>query len=106
MFVTAQSGLFLHPTEQLLGLSQEFGNARCSETTAKRSQSRYRSPVELGVPAAGVIDSTQEVARAYDAPCTPEFFGFNAKDELQYRGRLDASRMRLSRMLAATYLKQ
>jgi hypothetical protein len=33
------------------------------------------------------------VARAYDAQCTPDFFGFNAQDELQYRGRLDASRM-------------
>jgi peroxiredoxin len=40
-----------------------------------------------------VIDATQEVARAYDAQCTPDFFGFNARDELQYRGRLDASRM-------------
>jgi hypothetical protein len=27
------------------------------------------------------------------AQCTPDFFGFNAQDELQYRGRLDASRM-------------
>jgi peroxiredoxin len=40
-----------------------------------------------------VIDETQEVARAYGAKCTPDFFGFNAKDELQYRGRLDASRI-------------
>jgi peroxiredoxin len=40
-----------------------------------------------------VIDRTQEVARAYDAQCTPDFFGFNANDELQYRGRLDAARM-------------
>jgi redoxin len=40
-----------------------------------------------------VIDRTQEAARAYDAQCTPDFFGFNAQDELQYRGRLDASRM-------------
>jgi peroxiredoxin len=40
-----------------------------------------------------VIDETQAVARAYDAQCTPDFFGFNAKDQLQYRGRLDASRM-------------
>jgi|SRR6516162_125530 len=40
-----------------------------------------------------VIDKTQEVARSYDAQCTPDFFGFNAQDELQYRGRLDASRM-------------
>jgi peroxiredoxin len=42
-----------------------------------------------------VIDETQDVARAYDARCTPDFFGFNAKDELQYRGRLDASRTSL-----------
>lgn len=40
-----------------------------------------------------VIDTSQELARAYDAQCTPDFFGFNAQDELQYRGRLDASRM-------------
>jgi peroxiredoxin len=40
-----------------------------------------------------VIDDTQETARTYGAKCTPDFFGFNAQDELQYRGRLDASRM-------------
>jgi peroxiredoxin len=37
-------------------------------------------------------DESQEVARRYDAMCTPDFFGFNDKLELQYRGRLDASR--------------
>jgi peroxiredoxin len=42
-----------------------------------------------------VIDTTQEVARDYGAQCTPDFFGLNARDELQYRGRLDASRMTL-----------
>jgi peroxiredoxin len=42
-----------------------------------------------------VVDETQEVARAYRALCTPEFFGFNADRELQYRGRLDASRTTL-----------
>ncbi|MCS6877423.1 MAG: thioredoxin family protein [Geminicoccaceae bacterium] len=36
-------------------------------------------------------DETQEVARAYGAVCTPDFFGYNANLELQYRGRLDAS---------------
>lgn len=39
-----------------------------------------------------VIDRSQEVARAYDAVCTPDFFGFNAALELQYRGRLDESK--------------
>ena len=42
-----------------------------------------------------VIDTTQEVARTYGTQCTPDFFGFNAQDELQYRGRLDASRTTL-----------
>lgn len=39
-----------------------------------------------------LLDETQEVAKAYGAVCTPDFFGYNADLELQYRGRLDASR--------------
>jgi peroxiredoxin len=35
------------------------------------------------------IDRTQEIAHAYGAACTPDFFGFNAALELQYRGRID-----------------
>ncbi|SIO05027.1 thioredoxin family protein [Vannielia litorea] len=35
-------------------------------------------------------DESQQVARAYGAVCTPNFFGYNAAGELQYRGRLDA----------------
>jgi peroxiredoxin len=42
-----------------------------------------------------LIDKTQEIARAYDAVCTPDFFGFNAALELQYRGRLDESKTSL-----------
>jgi peroxiredoxin len=38
------------------------------------------------------FDESQAVARAYRAVCTPDFFGYNAKLELQYRGRLDASK--------------
>lgn len=38
-----------------------------------------------------VIDETQAVAEKYGAVCTPDFFGFNADLELQYRGRLDDS---------------
>jgi Peroxiredoxin len=40
-----------------------------------------------------LYDETQDVARAYGAVCTPDFFGFNDRLQLQYRGRLDASRM-------------
>ncbi|WP_413871063.1 thioredoxin family protein [Albidovulum sp.] len=44
-----------------------------------------------GFPFPYVHDESQEVAKAYGAACTPDFFGFNAGLELQYRGRLDAS---------------
>ena len=35
-----------------------------------------------------LIDDTQEIAKAYGAVCTPDFFGYNSKLELQYRGRI------------------
>ncbi|KEO59372.1 thioredoxin family protein [Thioclava indica] len=38
-----------------------------------------------------LYDESQAVAKAYGAACTPDFFGFDAQDGLQYRGRLDAS---------------
>jgi peroxiredoxin len=38
-----------------------------------------------------LFDESQEIARAYGAVCTPDFFGYNGKLELQYRGRLDDS---------------
>ncbi len=47
---------------------------------------------DKGFPFPYVIDETQDVARAYGTVCTPEFFGFNAALELEYHGRLDASR--------------
>jgi len=43
-----------------------------------------------------LLDETQEVARAYDAQCTPDFFLFNAEMELVYRGQMDDSRPRRS----------
>ena len=35
-----------------------------------------------------LIDETQDIAKKYGAVCTPDFFGFNKKMELQYRGRI------------------
>jgi peroxiredoxin len=51
-----------------------------------------RVSAELAFPFPYVLDESQAVARAYGAVCTPEFFGYNAALELQYHGRLDASR--------------
>ena len=46
---------------------------------------------EFHYPFPYVLDETQDVARAYGAVCTPDFFGYNAALDLNYRGRLDAS---------------
>ncbi|AAU91742.1 MULTISPECIES: thioredoxin family protein [Methylococcus] len=51
---------------------------------------------DLSYPFPYLLDETQAVARAYGAVCTPDFFGYNADLELQYRGRLDASRREAS----------
>lgn len=40
-----------------------------------------------------LVDLSQEVAKSYDAVCTPDFFGFNSDLKLQYRGRLDSSKV-------------
>ena len=49
---------------------------------------------EYNYPFPYLFDKTQEIAKAYGAICTPDFFGYNANLELQYRGRLDASGMK------------
>jgi peroxiredoxin len=35
-----------------------------------------------------LFDETQNVAKSYNAVCTPDFFGYNGNLELQYRGRI------------------
>ncbi len=50
-----------------------------------------RMAAERDFPFPYLFDESQAVAKAYGAACTPDFFGFDASDGLQYRGRLDAS---------------
>ncbi len=59
-----------------------------SFTNMQKIAAKYNFPFPY------LFDETQEVARAYDAVCTPDFFGFNGKLEEQYRGRLDDSQMK------------
>ena len=54
-------------------------------------ENMQRVAQEMGYPFPYLIDDTQQVAQAYGAVCTPDFFGYNANLELQYRGRLDES---------------
>jgi len=47
---------------------------------------------KLGYPFPYLFDETQEVAKAYDAACTPDFYVFDGDQKLVYRGRLDGSK--------------
>lgn len=55
---------------------------------------RFAAEQHFGFPY--LYDESQAVAHAYGAVCTPDFFGFNADLQLQYRGQLDASRKQAS----------
>ncbi len=74
--------------------------AICSNDAEAYPADRFEKMAELAKQAGFTFpylhDESQLVARAYDAACTPDFFGFNNKGELQYRGRLDASRRDLA----------
>ena len=58
-----------------------------SPTNMKKVAKKHKFPFPY------LYDETQKIAKAYGAVCTPDFFGYNNKFELQYRGRLDSSGM-------------
>ena len=45
-----------------------------------------------GFPFPYLFDESQAIARAYEAACTPEFFGISRAGTIEYRGRLDQGR--------------
>ena len=59
---------------------------------ADSPEAMVREANEHGFPFPYLVDESQEVARAYDAACTPDFFLFDGDRRLVYRGRFDASR--------------
>ena len=55
-------------------------------------ENMQRIAAEYDFPFPYLLDDSQQVAKRYGAVCTPDFFGYNADLQLQYRGRLDESR--------------
>jgi peroxiredoxin len=62
------------------------------EYPADSYENMQRLAKELNFSFPYLIDESQEIAHQYGAVCTPDFFGYNRAFQLQYRGRLDASR--------------
>lgn len=94
-YVKAVSERLVRDTKELLGYGVK-SVAIMSNDPAEYSEDSFENmqkvAKEFSFPFPYLIDETQEVAKAYGAVCTPDFFGYNNRLELQYRGRLDASR--------------
>lgn len=77
---------------QALGIGVAAISANDAQSYPEDSfDNMVRMAADQAFPFPYLYDESQSVARAYDAVCTPDFFGFDAEDGLQYRGRLDGS---------------
>ncbi len=94
-YVKAVHGRILRDTLELKGYGIESVAIMANDTVNYPEDSyenMQRIAAEYNYPFPYLYDESQEIAKAYGAVCTPDFFGYNADFELQYRGRLDASR--------------
>lgn len=93
-YVKAIRDKLVRDTSELIGLGVNSVAIMPNDTKAYPEDSLENMRLisaQFKFPFPYLIDETQKVARAYGAICTPDFFGYNANLELQYRGRLDAS---------------
>ncbi|MGD8395337.1 MAG: thioredoxin family protein [Candidatus Eiseniibacteriota bacterium] len=102
MFICNHCPFVIHVRHELARLGAEYGqrgvaivaiNANDVERHPDDSPARMRvEKAEVGYTFPYLFDAGQEVARAYRAACTPDFFLFDGEQRLVYRGQLDGSR--------------
>lgn len=95
-YVVAIADRLANDTAELMGeginvLAVMSNDYRAYPADSPENMKRFAA--EKGFKFPYLVDETQEVGKAYDAVCTPDFFGLNAAGELQYRGRIDDARM-------------
>lgn len=101
MFICRHCPYVVHVRPTILQFAQEFQpqgarfvaiSSNDASTYPDDAPDKLREmAIEHTFPFPVLYDETQEVARAYDAQCTPDFFLYDAKRKLAYRGRLDDS---------------
>lgn len=102
MFICNHCPYVIHVNEEIVRLANDY-KAKGVGFVAISSNDAEKYPMdgpdkmkahaaEVGYPFPYLYDETQEVARAYDAACTPDFYVFDGDLVLVYRGRLDDSR--------------
>jgi len=102
MFICNHCPFVKHVNEELVRLCNDyrvtgFGfvaiNSNAVETYPEDSPAEmWRTARKNNYPFPYLYDETQEIAKAYDAACTPDFYLFDAELKLVYRGQLDNSR--------------
>lgn len=102
MFICNHCPFVKHVADQLAQLGREsmsrgvgfvaISSNDVSTHPADSPEQMVREAEERGYPFPYLYDATQDVAKAYRAACTPDFFLFDSDRRLVYRGQLDASR--------------
>lgn len=102
MFICNHCPFVKHVNEQLVKLANDYMNkgigfAAISSNDVKNfpqdsPELMKKNAEDLGYPFPYLYDETQEIAKAYDAACTPDFYIFDRDLKLVYRGQLDDSR--------------
>ncbi len=102
MFICNHCPYVRHVNNELIRLANDYKNNNvCFLAINSNDVEKYpddspenmkKTALHLAYPFPYLFDETQEVARAYQAACTPDFFVFDKQMALAYRGQLDDSR--------------
>lgn len=115
MFLCNHCPYVVHVNDEIVRLSKDYMakgmgfvgiSSNDVENYPEDSPERMKALAKkLGYPFPYLYDESQEVARAYDAACTPDFYVFDGNGKLAYRGRLDDSRPNTNRPLTGKDLR-
>lgn len=102
MFICNHCPYVLYVNPEIVRLSQEYQdkgvafvaiNSNDTDAYPEDGPDKMREQAQsVGYTFPYLFDATQEVARRYDAACTPDFYVFDQDLKLYYRGQLDSSR--------------
>lgn len=102
MFICNHCPFVIHVNEELVKLANDYKHEGINAIAISSNDvENYpqdaphlmkQRALELNYPFPYLYDETQEIAKAYDAACTPDFFLFNDELKLVYAGQLDDSR--------------
>ena len=101
MFICCHCPFVKHVQDELTRLGRDYGDRLSIVAITANDVDNYPADaperfqemaISLGWNFYTCYDETQEVAKAYTAACTPDFFLFDSKRQLVYRGQLDSSR--------------